>query len=217
MRSEPDTQAGQGAKILALPAADLLKIDDAGLVRAIWDGDPRAPRVLWDRHARLVYRILRRSLGQQNDVEDLVQEVFLSLFRRLPTLREPRTLPAFLITITTLTLRHELRRRWVRRCMSLGAKDDLDPDLQVVHPNPEARQAVSRVYAILDRLGSEERIAFVLRFIEGMELTEVATALGLSLATAKRRLAHARARVGHHISRDPGLAAYLSGIDEESP
>ena len=217
MRSETDTQDREGAKILVLPAADLSAIDDAGLVRAILDGDPRAPRVLWNRHARLVYRILRRSLGQQNDVEDLVQEVFLSLWRRLPTLREPRALPAFLITITTLTLRHELRRRWVRRCMPLGAKQDIAPDLQVVHPNPEARQALSRLYAILDRLGAEERIAFVLRHVEGMELIEVATALGLSLATAKRRLAHARARVDHHVARDPGLAAYLSGIDEESP
>ncbi len=217
MRSETDSQAREGAKILVLPAADLSAIDDAGLVRAILDGDPRAPRVLWDRHTRLVYRILRRSLGQQNEVEDLVQEVFLNLFKRLPTLRDPRTLPAFLITITTLTLRHELRRRWVRRCMTLGAKQDIDPDLQTVHPNPEARQAVSRLYAILDRLGSEDRIAFVLRFIEGMELTEVATAMGVSLATAKRRLVRARARVDHHIARDPGLAAYLSGIDEESP
>ena len=217
MRSETDTQAKEGAKILVLPAADLATTDDAGLVHAILDGDPRAPRVLWDRHARLVYRILRRSLGQQNDVEDLAQEVFLHLFRRLPTLREPRTLPAFLMTITTLTLRHELRRRWVRRCMTLGAKEDIDPDLRVVHPKPEARQAVSRLYAILDRLGREERIAFVLRFIEGMELTEVAMALGLSLATAKRRLVRARARVDRAIASDPGLASYLSGIDEESP
>ena len=217
MRSETDSQVRQGAKILVLPAADLSALDDAGLVAAIRDGDPRAPRVLWDRHARLVYRILRRSLGRQDEVEDLVQEVFLSLWRRLPTLREPRALPAFLVTITTLTLRHEMRRRWVRRCMSLGAKQDVDHDPRVVYPNPEARQAISRFYAILDRLGREERIAFVLRFIEGMELTEVAAALGLSLATAKRRLAHARARVEHHITRDPGLAAYLSGIDEESP
>jgi RNA polymerase sigma-70 factor (ECF subfamily) len=217
MRSETDTQARKGAKILVLPAADLSTIDDAGLVRAVLHGDPRAPRVLWDRHARLVYRILRRSLGQQNDVEDLVQEVFLSLWKRLPTLRDPRALPAFLVTITTLTLRHELRRRWVRRYMTLGAKEDIGPDLQAVHPDPEARQAVSRLYAILDRLGREERIAFVLRYIEGMELTEVAPALELSLATAKRRLAHARARVDYHIARDAGLAAYLSGIDEESP
>jgi len=217
MRSETDTQVREGAKILVLPAADLSTIDDAGLVRAILDGDPRAPRVLWNRYARLVYRILRRSLGQQNEVEDLVQEVFLSLFRRLPTLREPRALPAFLVTITTLTLRHELRRRWVRRHMTLGAREDIDPDLRVVYPNPEARQAVSRLYAILDLLGSEDRIAFVLRFIEGMELTEVAAALDLSLATTKRRLAHARARVNHHVAKDPGLAAYLAETDEESP
>jgi RNA polymerase sigma-70 factor (ECF subfamily) len=114
-------------------------------------------------------------------------------------------------------LRHELRRRWVRRYMTLGAKEDIGPDLQVVYPNPEARQAVARLYAILDKLGREERIAFVLRHIEGMELTEVATALELSLATVKRRLARARARVDHHVARDAGLAAYLSGIDEESP
>jgi RNA polymerase sigma-70 factor (ECF subfamily) len=217
MRSDPDKMNRGGAKILVLPAADLSATDDTGLVNAILAGDPRAPRVLWDRYARLVYRILRRSLGQQHEVEDLVQEVFLHLFRRLPTLRDPRTLPAFLVTMTTLTLRHELRRRWVRRCMLLGAKEDIDPDLRAVHPNPEARQAVSRLYAILDKIGREERMAFVLRFIEGMELTEVATALGVSLATTKRRLAHARARVDHHIANDPGLAAYLSEIDEESP
>jgi len=114
-------------------------------------------------------------------------------------------------------LRHELRRRWVRRCMTLGVNEDIGVEQRVEHPNPEARQAVSRLYGILDRLGSEERLAFVLRFIEGMELTEVAAALGLSLATTKRRLVRARARFDHHIARDPGLAPYLSGIGEESP
>jgi DNA-directed RNA polymerase specialized sigma24 family protein len=121
MRGETDSQVSEGAKILTLPTTNFSAIDDAGLVRAILAGDPRAPGVLWNRHARLVHRILRRSLGQQDEVEDLVQEVFLSLFRRLPTLRDPKALPSFLITITTHVLRHELRRRWVRRCMTLGA------------------------------------------------------------------------------------------------
>jgi RNA polymerase sigma-70 factor (ECF subfamily) len=217
MRGETDSQVREGAKILTLPTANLSGIDDASLVRATLNGDPRAPSALWEKHARLVYRILRRSLGQQDEVDDLVQEVFLSLFRKLPTLREPKALPAFLIAITTHVLRHELRRRWVRRCMTLGAKADIGPDPRVVYPNPEARQAVSRLYGILDKLGSEERLAFVLRFIEGMELTEVATALGLSLATAKRRLVRARARFDRHVAGDPGLAPYLSGIDKESP
>jgi RNA polymerase sigma-70 factor (ECF subfamily) len=217
MRGETDSHVREGAKILTLPVANLSAIDDAGLVRATLAGDPRAPGALWDRHARLVHRILRRSLGQQDEIEDLVQEVFLSLFRRLPTLRDPKALPAFLIAITTHVLRHELRRRWVRRCMTLGVNEDIGVEQRVEHPNPEARQAVSRLYGILDRLGSEERLAFVLRFIEGMELTEVAAALGLSLATTKRRLVRARARFDHHIARDPGLAPYLSGIGEESP
>jgi RNA polymerase sigma-70 factor (ECF subfamily) len=217
MFSDPSIRSNKGSNILVLPSAESSALDDAGLVRAILNRDPRAPRILWDRYARLVYRILRRSLGQQYEVEDMVQEVFLNLFRKLPSLREPKALSAFLISITTLTLRHELRRRWVRRCMTLGTKEDIGLDRQVVHPNPEARQAVSRLYAILDRLLPEERIAFVLRFIEGMELTEVALALGLSLATAKRRLARARARVDHHIARDPGLASYLSEIGEDSP
>jgi RNA polymerase sigma-70 factor (ECF subfamily) len=217
MRGETDPHVNEGAKILTLPAANISEIDDVGLVRATLAGDPRAPGALWDRHARLVHRILRRALGQQDEIEDLVQEVFLILFRRLPTLRDPRALPAFLIAITTYVLRHELRRRWVRRCMTLGAKEDVGFDARVVHPNPEARQAVARLYGILDKLGSEERLAFVLRFIEGMELTEVATALGLSLATAKRRLLRARVRFDHHIAKDPGLAPYLSGIYKESP
>ena len=132
-------------------------------------------------------------------------------------MRDPKALPSFLIAITTHVLRHELRRRWVRRCMTLGTKEDIGIDPRVVHPNHEARQAVSRLYGILDRLGSEERLAFVLRFVEGMALNEVAGALGLSLATTKRRLLHARARFDHHVAKDPGLASYLSGIDEDSP
>jgi len=148
-----------------LPAADLSTVDNTGLVRAILDGDPRAPRILWDRY-RGVWStaFCAVHVGQQNEVEeDLVQEVFLNLFRRLPTLRDPRTLPAFLVTMTTLTLRHELTSAaGCDAACSYGAKEDIDPDLRAVHPNPEARQAVARLYAILDRIGREERMAFVL-------------------------------------------------------
>ena len=217
MQNEAASRASGGAKILVLPTADLAGADDAALVEAIRRGEPQASRALWLRYSRLVHRIIRRSLGQPADVEDLAQEVFLNLFRRLPTLREPRALPAFILTITTLTLRHELRRRWVRRYITLGATEDIGADQQVVHPDPEARQAVSRFYAILDKLKPEERMAFVLRFIEGMELTEIASALELSLATVKRRLAKARSRLEHHIAKDAALASYLLVLDGETP
>ena len=69
-------------------------------------------------------------------------------------------------------------------------------------------EALTRFYKILDRVNTTDRTAFVLRFMEGLELAEVATALGLSLATTKRRLARVWARVILLVERDPVLVEY---------
>jgi RNA polymerase sigma-70 factor, ECF subfamily len=217
MRGDLTSQAKPNAKILVLPAADLSRADDTALVLALRAGDARAPRVVWQRFAGMVHRIVRRALGQAGDIEELVQDVFLNFFRRVPTLREPKALPAFIISITNLTIRHELRRRWVRRWVTLGDSHDASQDLRISQPDPEARQAMARFYGILDKLGSEDRMAFVLRFMEGMELTEVASALDLSLASAKRRISHARARIEHHVQQDPALIDYLRAECKELP
>ena len=63
---------------------------------------------------------------------------------------------------------------------------------------------------ILDRVKPADRTAFVLRFIEGLELAEVATALDTSLATAKRRITRVWKRVSLLVERDPALAHYLN-------
>lgn len=219
MRDDSLLQAKPGAKILVLPASDLARADHSALVAALRAGDARAPRVIWQRFTGMVHRVLRRFLGQTGELEDLVQEVFLHLFRRISTLREPKALPAFIISITNLTARHELRQRWVRRWISLGDSNDASQDQRASpsHPDPEARQALARFYRILDRLGSEDRMAFVLRFMEGMELSEVADVLDLSVASAKRRISHARARIEHHVGRDPALAEYLLDECKELP
>ena len=79
--------------------------------------------------------------------------------------------------------------------------------------DPEARAALSRLYGILDQLGTRARLAFVLRYIQGMELTEVAEALRISLATAKRQLARASSRVFMLVKGDAALSEYLYGLD----
>ena len=106
-----------------------------------------------------------------------------------------------------LTTRHELRRRWVRRWVRLSGKTDA-AELEVVTPDTDAREALARFYKILDRVNTTDRTAFVLRFMEGLELAEVAAALGLSLATTKRRLARVWARVLLLVERDPVLVEY---------
>jgi RNA polymerase sigma-70 factor (ECF subfamily) len=195
------------ARLIVLPGTALSDADDATLARALIARDPQAPRVLWRRYAPMVFRMLRRALGPNHDLDDLAQEVFLCVFDKVPTLREPKALKAFVISVTMLTTRQELRRRWVRRWVRLSGTKDA-AELEVVTPDTDAREALQRFYAILDRVNAKDRSAFVLRFMEGLELTEVAAAMGLSLATTKRRLARVWGKVILLVERDPVLAQY---------
>ena len=106
-----------------------------------------------------------------------------------------------------------LRKRRVRRWLHLTPTGVL-PDVAAagIEGADRAREALRRLYAILDQLDDAGRLTFVLRHIEGIELTEVADALGVSLATAKRRLAKVTARVLAMVERDPLLPEYARAM-----
>jgi RNA polymerase sigma-70 factor (ECF subfamily) len=182
--------------------------DDAGLVQAAIEGDTRAPGLIWDRYARLVRGVLRRSLGE-DEVDDHVQEVFLRFFRQVGGLRKPGSLRCFLIGISMRVAGSELRRRRVRRFMRLAPAEELESGPASARDD-DAREAVRRLYAILDRVDSRTRLLFVLRYVEALELTEIAESLEVSLATAKRHLARAGDRVFSLAGRDEVLLAYLA-------
>lgn len=193
------------ASVHALPRAGST---DAALAIAARDGHPAAAGEIWDRFAALVRGLLRRSLGPDHDVEDHVQEVFLRFFSRLRELREPSAVRSFLVGITLRVSRSELRRRRLRRWLHL-TEDGALPDTPAAACDDAAREALARLYRILDGLDDEARLAFVLRHVEGLELTEVAGALEVSLATVKRRLGKVSARVLAQVARDPILSDYL--------
>ena len=193
------------------PNSDLSEVEDAALARALIERHPQAPRVAWARFSPLVRRIVRRSLGPASDTEDAVQDVFVCLFEKAHTLRDPAALKAFIVAITVRTVRYQVRRRRVRAWVGLGDTGDL-PDIRVVESNTESRQALMRFYRILDRVGSKDRAAFVLRFIDGMEVADVASALETSGPTARRRFTRAYRRVSLLAGRDPFLAEYLASL-----
>ena len=190
-------------------------LDDATLARAIVEGRPSAPGLVWDRYARLVHGILRRTLGPGADVDDQVQLAFIELLRDAKKLRDPAALRSFLVGITVRVARAELRRRRFRRWLRL-TDDGVVPEVADESDDEDAREALARLYAMLERLPDQSRMIFVLRHVEGLELTETADAMGVSLATAKRHLAKVTARVHAMAARDPILAGYLdSGAEEE--
>jgi RNA polymerase sigma-70 factor (ECF subfamily) len=190
------------------------EVDDATLVHKLLEQHPDAARLIWQRFAPMVHRMLRRSFGPDEDVEDLAQEVFMCVFQKASSLREPQALKAFVITVTAFTIRGELRRRWSRRWLRRQRPTGSAGQL-VFHQDVESREALRRFYLILDRVGIQDRTAFVLRFIEGMPLEDVAVALDVSIATAKRRLARAWDRVVLLAERDTALVDYLSGLQRD--
>jgi RNA polymerase sigma-70 factor, ECF subfamily len=201
--------------------SDLTAADDATLAGALCDESPVAQRVAWERFSPLVRGIVRRSLGPQFDAESVVQDVFMCLFQRVGTLREPNALRGFIVSIAVLTvrstLRTEVRRQRLRRW--LGAQQETEPkSLRLVPEDMDAREALARFYKILDRINPRDRVAFVLRFVEGMGVADVATAVGVSVPTARRCFTRAWERFTLLAGRDPFLAEYVATLRApESP
>jgi len=186
-----------------------LSAAEAGaIVAGILARDAEASRTLWCEFAPLVRRLLRRSLGPGHEIDDATQDVFCRLVRSLGGLRDPGALRSFVIGVALRVAGAELRKRHALRWFRLTPSGDV-PEL----PNPaadhEMRAAVSRFYALLDRVGTDDRHCFVLRHLEELELADVAAALDVSLATVKRRLQRVEARVAAMADADPILSEFL--------
>jgi len=185
-------------------------LTDAELIRGLRADDPGAAAVLWARYSPSVGRVLGKALGPCLEIEDLTQEVFLRVFRRLPSLRDPSALRAFVLAVAMNVLKWELRRRWVGRKVRLSGTGRL-PDVASASIDAEARQALERCYGIFDRLPTKQRLAFVLRYMEGMTIDEVAAALGVSVSTAKRWVGRAAAQVAALVRGDADLRGFFEG------
>ena len=209
--------AGRGSNVLPLAFSG----DDAALVAAILDGHAGAKAALFQRNAVFVERVITRVLGFDRELSDILQEVFLNALGSIHTLKDARLLRPWLFRVATLTARKMLRRRTRHRWLRLFVDSDEESRWEVEHAasdSPgESLRALRAVYAVLERMRVDERIAFALRYIEGMELTEVAGACDVSLATIKRRLRRAERRFVKEAGNYPELGGWLEGGSRWNP
>jgi RNA polymerase sigma-70 factor (ECF subfamily) len=144
---------------------------------------------LFRRYAPYVGAIALKILGRDDEVDDLVQDVFIKAHRGLSKLNDPQAIRPWLATIAVRMARRRLRLHWFSRVFRLG---DAGHTLVDTTANPEQRALVTSVYRCLDRLPADERIVWVLRQVEGQTLEQVAETCGCSLSTVQRRLRAAR-------------------------
>lgn len=180
-------------------------LTDAALVAALRAGRADAPGLLFERYGNYVERLVVRVLGLDTEVPDLINETFARALERLDKLEDPSALKAWVGSIALFTTRTFLRdRRSRRRFLGFFAPEEL-PEVPARETSPEVTFALHRTYQVLEAFPAEERIAFALRFIDGMGLNEVADMMGLSLGTVKRRLTRAQDRFVRIAGRDPVL------------
>ena len=121
----------------------------------------------WRRFAPMVLVTAERSLGSRSEAEDISQEVFCRVFRKVKTLREPGSLRSFIYSFAVRVLKAELRRRKVRGWFPfLQPETPLELTFRTV--NVEARDLLRKLYALMDRLTPRDRLVFVLRRMESM-------------------------------------------------
>jgi len=182
--------------------------DDRALVAALRKGDRAARVVLVQRYAPMVERMVTGALGIDNETADVIQDVFVAVFEGVGKLKDPSALRSWIATLAVFTARGKIRRRRRWRWISFLAPEDV-PEVPVSGPQGESKEAVRATYAILASFPADERIAFSLRFISEMQLSEVAAACKVSLATIKRRLTRAETRFVAAARTNPALSDRL--------
>ena len=174
-------------------------LEDARLVSLVARGETGAFEALYRRYAGFAINLAVRIQGNSRDVEDIVHDAFLKAHDKLGELRDGQAFKGWLGAIVVSLIRSRLRKRRLMGAFGLTAKDPIDLDsIASESASPESRAQLAQVYALLQTMPADERIAWTLRHVERHRLEAIAELLGCSLATAKRRITRAQRFIQDH-------------------
>lgn len=174
------------------------------LASALRAGHPGAMEALYDRYAPLVERVLMRVLGPDAELYDLLQDVFIKAFTGASSIKDGQALRAWLTSTTVFTARQRIRKRHRRRAYWVRDSEQW-LEVPIADIDPSRMEVLRATYQVLSALPADDRIVFSLRYIEGMEMVELAEIYRVSLSTVKRRMKRAETRFRAASRRFPPL------------
>ncbi|MFY9611091.1 MAG: RNA polymerase sigma factor [Blastocatellia bacterium] len=190
------------ALIMSVTAERSPASSDLELARAAAAGDTAAFERLYVQHHRRVYSLCLRMLGSDGQAEDLTQEVFLQVYRKLGSFRGDSAFTTWLHRLTVNQVLMHFRKRGVR----LEHTSEEGDFTNVVETPLQSTRRISMV----DRLALEKavgelppgyRTVFVLHDVEGYEHEEISDILQVSVGTSKSQLHKARMRLRQLLSK----------------
>lgn len=187
------------ADLAPVAGPGIVEWDEATLVARARDRDVAAFEVLVRRHQRGIYGLCRRMTGRDADAEDLVQEVFLTAWRRLPDLQDDGAFGGWLYRSATNQCLTLLRRRRPPEPIDDDAPPPTDGAAAGLGGDP-ARQAqntaaMQALGSALQRLTPRQRACWLLHEVHGRSYDEIAQLLGTTNATVRGRISRARAEL----------------------
>lgn len=181
--------------------------DERALVLLAQRGDRAALREIYERHRDRVHRVVFYSLNEQLLVEDMLQTVFLKIYRALPSFRFEAALSTWIYRIAlNECLNHNQRQRpkQVPLDAILGSGEEIDPTEPI--DDQHARREMSKILqqAVLD-LPPRLRSVVVLKYVEGLSYNEIARALECAPGTVASRLSRALIQMEERLRPVKGL------------
>jgi RNA polymerase sigma-70 factor, ECF subfamily len=164
---------------------------DEELIARVVAGDELAMRTLWAEHAPRVDAVVRRLVHDIDEAADICQEVWIQIFRALPSFRGDSQFSTWAHRIAVNRTLNALRR--ARRL--LGTQEELLEDTVIVEDDVEQPFVRESITHALDRLPRGARTVFVLHDVEGYTHEEIATQLGITAGGSKSQLFKARAKL----------------------
>lgn len=172
---------------------------DARIVDAVRRGDQEAFRELVARYERRLIGVIRRFVPQHEQAEDLAQEAFLRVYRRIDQFDPSRRFGPWLfqigVNLALDWLRRRKRRVWLRLFTDRGGERPPDPPCSDPQIQDDLQQEVRFV---LERIPEKYRTVLVLRDLENFSTSDIAAILNRKEATIRWRLAEARNQFKEH-------------------
>jgi len=173
---------------------------DFGVLRKAQRGDERAFSLIVRAYEVPVFNYVMRLVGDRALAEDLTQEVFIRVFQGLPKFSLRSKFTTWLFQVTKNRVLDELRAS-ERRPRALVALDDAPP-LEVLDAPAEQVETIEALWAAVDGLNTDLKMALLLRDVVGLSYNEIADSLDTTLATVKWRIFKAREEVQLALARE---------------
>jgi RNA polymerase sigma-70 factor (ECF subfamily) len=194
-------------------------VEDEGLLRRAATGDKAAFREIFIHHRADVARLVYRMLSAPADLEDVVQEVFVQVFRSLKDFRGQSKFSTWLHRVTVNVVLMHRRSARSRPVLTEEASSDVVADERQPLPDEDAErfERMRAFQRLLGRLAEKKRVVFVLHELEGLSPSEIADIVGAPVLTVRTRLFYARRELEEMLGDEPALASLRASLSKSEP